>query len=390
MTTDLEARIDAGQGSARGWMRDVATIFDACLAAGTAAWLVPASVQIVSWSRAGAGRVALFAPVSALRWSLGAAALATAALWFLGPRTDAVRRRRAHAIAPLAALWVWGIPFVPWLPDRWPLLLVFGGPVRWVVLAAAVAACIARLSASYASHLSRVSAPGRKTVFVCSLVFYLLIGFQSLGVAGLGGDEPHYLVIAHSLLVDGDLKIENNHARGDYRAFFGGPLKPDYLQRGLNQEIYSIHAPGLPVLLLPAYALAGVKGAVAMMCLFAALATAAVFDLSGLIGGTRAAWATCAGTCLTIPFVPHAWAIYPEMAAAAIVRGRWCGARRTRPELPGNGSGGVRVWRRCRGCTRSSWCSCPRWPSCLCSVPGVSGVTTAPCSRPSPCPRFRG
>ena len=158
----------------------------------------------------------------ALRWSLGAAALASAALWLLGPRTDAVRRRRAHAIAPLAALWVWAIPFVPWLPDRWPLLLVFGGPVRWVVLAAAVAACIARSSGNYGSQLPSVPVPGRRTVFVCSLVFYLLIGFRSLGVAGLGGDEPHYLVITHSLLVDHDLKIENNHARGDYRHFSAG------------------------------------------------------------------------------------------------------------------------------------------------------------------------
>ena len=80
------------------------------------------------------------------------------------------------------------------------------------------------------------------------------------------------------------------------------------------------------MLLLPAYALAGVRGAVAMMCLFAALAAVAIFDLAGLVGGTRAAWATWAGTCLTIPFVPHAWAIYPEMAGAAIIAWAlvWC------------------------------------------------------------------
>ena len=41
-----------------------------------------------------------------------------------------------------------------------------------------------------------------------------------------GGDEPHYLVITQSLLYDGDLKIENNHQRGDYRAYYGGDLPP--------------------------------------------------------------------------------------------------------------------------------------------------------------------
>ena len=80
----------------------------------------------------------------------------------------------------------------------------------------------------------------------------LVLGLFYVNLKLATGDEPHYLVIAQSLLKDGDLKIENNHRRGDYRAFFGGELRPDYLQRGRNGEIYSIHAPGLPVLVAPA------------------------------------------------------------------------------------------------------------------------------------------
>ena len=53
------------------------------------------------------------------------------------------------------------------------------------------------------------------------------------------GDEPHYLVIAQSLWRDGDLKIENNHQRGDYREYFEPDLEPHYLTRGTDGEIYS-------------------------------------------------------------------------------------------------------------------------------------------------------
>ena len=55
------------------------------------------------------------------------------------------------------------------------------------------------------------------------------------------GDEPHYLVISQSLWRDGDLKIENNHQRGDYREYYEPDLEPHYLTRGTDEEIYSIH-----------------------------------------------------------------------------------------------------------------------------------------------------
>ena len=103
-----------------------------------------------------------------------------------------------------------------------------------------------------------------------------------------GGDEPHYLVIAESLRRDGDLAIDDNHERGDYLAFFRGELTPDYLRRGVDRRIYSIHAPGLPALLLPAYAAFGYAGAVAALLL--------------VVGVGRGA--CCGAWCATSPATP--------------------------------------------------------------------------------------
>ena len=316
-------------------------VLSACLALGVGAWLVPASVHIVSWGNNGSvGRVALFAPAFYLRWTIGGALLGAVALWFLGRQDDEARRGRAVIAAPLSAVWAWGVPFLPWLPDRFPLLLMLAGPLRWLIAAAAAIAVLIRIASAREWRAPALPRIGRKTVFALSLTVYLCAGYRSLHLVGLGGDEPHYLVLTQSLLLDHDIQIENNHQRGDYRQYFGGVLRPDYLKRGVNGEIYSIHAPGLPAIVLPAFAAGGAWGAVALMCLFGALAAVAVFDLAGLVGGARAAWPTWASVCLTVPFIPHAWAIFPEMPGAAIVAWALLWAVR-----PGASSSSAWLWR---------------------------------------------
>jgi hypothetical protein len=286
-------------------------------ASAAALWLLPASIHIVNWSSTGPVRVALLAPSSRLAWAVVIAAggwAVVAALWTrLGRGLDDLARR----VSPLWLLWIWAVPYLPWIPDRAPELLVFAGPVRWVIVLVAVGATVmGSLTGNFSRHFVITS---RSVIFVVSLLIYAAAGVKFASDAGFGGDEPHYLVITHSLLVDHDLAIENNHARGDYRTFFGGELRPDFLRRGRNDTIYSIHAPGLPALLLPAYAIGGATGAVVMMAIMAALAALAVFDIGRLVAGEQAATVTWAALCLTVPFVPQAWLIYPELPCALIV-----------------------------------------------------------------------
>ncbi len=127
-------------------------------------------------------------------------------------------------------------------------------------------------------------------------------------------------MIAQSLWRDGDLKIENNHQRGDYREYYPGDLDPHYLTRGTDQEIYSIHPIGIAVLLAPIYALAGYQGAVWALILMGALAAALAWRWTvatlNAPGAATFAWAAIA---LSAPFMFNTFTIYPEIAAALAV-----------------------------------------------------------------------
>ena len=71
------------------------------------------------------------------------------------------------------------------------------------------------------------------------------------------GDEPHYLLMTHSLIVDGDLELSANYNDADYFGFFPAQNLSPHTKPGLvERSRYSIHSYGLSALLVPWYALA--------------------------------------------------------------------------------------------------------------------------------------
>jgi hypothetical protein len=211
------------------------------------------------------------------------------------------------------------LPYLPWLPDRLPALRAAAGPARYLLWLVVFWLIASRSLGAQRTGFSAFLSP--LAIFLASAVAFGAVAWRLTDTPLFpGGDEPHYLVITQSLLHDGDLKIENNHRQEEYRAYFNGSLKPDYLALGKDGQIYSIHPVGLPVLAVPAFALGGYHAVVAMLVAMAALAAALLWqwarEITGSVGAATFAWAAAA---LTAPFLFNSFTVYPEIPAALAV-----------------------------------------------------------------------
>ncbi len=224
-------------------------------------------------------------------------------------------------LLPMAALAVLALPYLPFAADAVPALDALAGPGRWwlwAVVGVQLAWAIGGLVIDAGRRLD-LSATTRQALIVAAGVAIFGTAAWRLQLTPVfpGGDEPHYLIVTQSLLADHDLAIENNHAGGDYRAYFPAPLKPDYRRRGADGQIYSIHPVGLSLLIAPAFAIGGYRAASGFLALLAALAAA--------IGWRWARAETASGAAAffgwlavvtSAPYVLHSFAIFPECAAA--------------------------------------------------------------------------
>lgn len=316
-------------------------------AAGIGLWASGGSLDYAA-GEAGRYRVAMLPPwwllvVLAAACAVGAVAI-VGATRRLG-RGETAARAALDALWPLVAAALLVAPYLPWLPDVLPMLVMLAGPGVWiwwgvltghVVVALWTAAAEARrtMGAESAPPEGRDLTPAaskrdltpRRRRWTTAVLLASVIASGALAAQFMrtplfpGGDEPHYLVIAQSLWRDGDLRIENNHQRRDYDEYFHRDLAPHYLTRGVDREIYSIHPIGMPVLMTPVYAAGGYEAVVWAFVLLGAIALTLAWRLAWAVTGSAAAatfgWATLAGG---IPWVFNTFSIYPEIPAATAV-----------------------------------------------------------------------
>ena len=134
------------------------------------------------------------------------------------------------------------------------------------------------------------------------------------------GDEPHYLLTAHSLAEDGDLDVSDDLRAGAYRPWHAADLDPQERRLEGGRRV-SPHDPLLPALLALPLALGGWVAAKLVLAALAAVLAALLvvvaarrFDVppapAALVVGVFAASA---------PFAVYGTQVYPEMLAALAV-----------------------------------------------------------------------
>ncbi|MEO8360585.1 MAG: hypothetical protein ABI672_11190 [Vicinamibacteria bacterium] len=156
--------------------------------------------------------------------------------------------------------------------------------------------------------------PARLFVLLTALFAALAIWF--IPRMDASGDEPHYLIMAQSLWREHDLDLRDNYQREDWREFRGGPTDPHYAAPRKDGRPFPGHAPGLPFLLAPIYAIGGRLACAIFLGALVAAVGALTFGIAASEGLSRRAALLGGFLAAGPPLAAFALHIYTEAAAA--------------------------------------------------------------------------
>ncbi|MCX6566689.1 MAG: hypothetical protein NTW38_09790 [Candidatus Aminicenantes bacterium] len=218
------------------------------------------------------------------------------------------------------------------LQERLGLLAVGVGLAVLYLKAVRVAQADREGKSNWGAVLDRFFAwPTGRRIAVLAVLALLLTNGGALLMTGkgvsFGGDEPHYLLISHSLVKDADLNLANNYKNKDFESYMppGAPIRPHTVPGKKPGSQYSFHSPGISVFLLPFYALGLALGKSALIFLvrFAMSLIGAFFGIQIYLyarqawGRERLALGLWTVVTLSTPVFFYANHIYPEIFVAA-------------------------------------------------------------------------
>ena len=150
-------------------------------------------------------------------------------------------------------------------------------------------------------------------------VYAATLGLDSFGSSDYGGDEPHYLLTAKSLIEDGDFDVRNQRADRDWEEFY-----PYYLDRHgklTEGRAHEPHGAGFPALIAPAFAIGGAKGVELFLAAIAALGGVLAYLLALRVVPDPWAIGATLAVMLSPPLLAYGSAVYPELPAATALAG---------------------------------------------------------------------
>ena len=248
------------------------------------------------------------------RWLPVAAVLGAGAIVATSAHRDAARRRKL--VVPVALL-------ITALIAVLVLALVAPGEshirLGWAYLAFVGATAAVGL---YEVSLSAPRLSDRRTallVAAVALAVFLSIDPYHRAVQPTQSDEPHYLLITQSLVLDGDVDLANDYAGQRYRSFYEDTF-PDVHAIGVGPHFYPIRDLGLPVLAVPFFAVGGRLGVMVLVSLVAAALVAQLYLLlRDLDVAPRIALVATTLLAVLHPFLTYASAeVEPELFAALL------------------------------------------------------------------------
>jgi hypothetical protein len=148
-------------------------------------------------------------------------------------------------------------------------------------------------------------------------VYAATLGLHAFGASEYGGDEPHHLLAAKSIVDDGDVDVENQYEQRAYREFY--PYELDRHGKPTDGRLNEPHGIAFPLLIAPAYAIAGAHGVELFLAAIAALAVALAYRLALRVVPDPWALGGALAVGLSPPLLAYGTAVYPEPTAGAML-----------------------------------------------------------------------
>jgi hypothetical protein len=145
------------------------------------------------------------------------------------------------------------------------------------------------------------------------------LGLDAFGDSDYGGDEPHYLLAAESLVEDGDIDVRNEYLAREYEDFY--PYELDRHGEETEGRLNEPHGAGFPLLIAPAFAIGGAVGVELFLAAVAALAVVLGYRLALRVVPDPWALGASLAVGLSPPFIAYGTAVYPELSAGAALAG---------------------------------------------------------------------